>query len=762
MADKIDSNVTGLRFAEELTLKVLPSFTDPVAATGALTFGGPGNGGTLATGTLTFSGPGTDGEVIVIGSRTYTLRNSISATANAVLIGASAAATAENLRRAINLDGVSGTNYGSSTTIHANVSAANVGAVVTVTAKAVGTAANAYATTTTSAAASWGAATMTGGAAGDQYVIGSRTYNLVSVLSSPTAANEILLGASAAATAANLTAAINAEAGIGGIYSVGTTIHPQVSAALVGSVVNLTAKTAGAAANSFATTETSSAASFAAATLLGGADAIGIPPNWHALEPNSYSDFGGQIATVSRNPINPSRQRKKGVTSDLDASGGFNQDLTFDNTTRLLQGFFFADIREKKTTRPMNSAAVVITGVSNAGAPPDEISAASGLLGFLANQLVLCSGFGTTANNGVKLVTSGSTNTALNVVNDSMVTEASPPAAATVKAVGYQFDSATVNITMNGSLVRLTRASGAFDMTTLGLIPGEWIFLGGDGAAFQFANNYGFARVQSVAATFIQFDKVSWAPTAETGTGKTVRIFFGDVLKNENAPSLIKRRTYQLERTLGEDDDGTMSEYLVGAVANEFTLNVAQADKVTADLAFIAVDNEQRTGLQGLKDGARPTLVSSSAYNTSSDFARIKLTLADPDNASPTPLFGFATEMTLSVNNNASPNKAIGVLGAFDVSVGTFEVGGSMTAYFSDINAVRAVRENSDVTLDWIVVKDNRGIVFDIPLLSLGDGRLSVEQDQPITIPLETNAAESSFGHTLLLGSFSYLPDLAG
>jgi len=54
--------------------------------------------------------------------------------------------------------------------------------------------------------------------------------------------------------------------------------------------------------------------------------------------------------------------------------------------------------------------------------------------------------------------------------------------------------------------------------------------------------------------------------------------------------------------------------------------------------------------------------------------------------------------------------------------------------------------------------KSGYAILFDIPLLSLGDGRLSVEQDQPITLPLELMAAESSFGHTLLFQYFPYLP----
>lgn len=479
-------------------------------------------------------------------------------------------------------------------------------------------------------------------------------------------------------------------------------------------------------------------------------------PVWYPLEPNSYSDFGGQIATVARNPINPSRQRKKGVTTDLDASGGFNQDLTFNNTTRLLQGFFFADIREKPTTAPMNSAAVVLTGIL---ATNDDYTAASGLpTTTLAGDLLYASGFGVTANNGLKTASAAGTGTAWSV-NESLTDEASPPAAAKVEVVGHQFGSGTSAITLNGNLVRLTEST--LNLTTLPLIPGEWIFLGDDTAGNRFANNVGFARIATIASGYLEFDKVQWTPQAEAGTGKTIRIYYGNVLKNEDDPTDIVRRTYQVERTLGQDANGTMSEYLVGACANELTINVAQADKVTIDLAFVAVDNEQRNGATGVKAGTRPALTAEDAYNTSSDFSRIKLASVDPTDSTVDPLFAYATELTLTLNNNVTPNKAIGVLGAFDTSAGTFAVGGNLTAYFATIEAVQAVRDNEDVTLDIIMVKDNKGLLFDIPLLSLGDGRLGVEQDQAITLPLETTAAESTFGHTLLFQSFAYLPDIA-
>jgi len=589
----------------------------------------------------------------------------------------------------------------------------------------------------------------------DEVVIGSVTYTLVDAL---TGANDVLIGGSAAATAANLVAAINGAAGAGTTYGTGTVAHPDVSAELSGAAVAVTARVGGVAGNSIATTETGTGTSWAAATLGGGVAADGTAPTWYVLEPNSYNDFGGQLTLVSRNPINPSRQRKKGVITDLEASGGFGQDFTQTNYTRLLQGVCFADMREKATNIPMNGDAIPFSGVAGS-----TYTLGSGTVGsgFVGGDLVKGSGFAQAGNNGLKLVSSSTATTI--VVSGALVSEASPPADAKVQKVGVQLASATANVDVSGSYPRLVRASGAFDFTTLGLTPGEWLFIGGDLTTERFTNavNNGLVRVRQVGAAFIEFDKTNGTMVTETGTGKTIRLFLGNVIRNEKDPTLIKRRTYQLERTLGQDTNGTMSEYLVGAVANEFTLNVAQADKVTADITFIAVDNEQRTGLEGLKDGARPDLVESPAFNTSSDFSRIKLHAITAGNTNPAPLFAFLTELSLTVNNNVSANKAVGHLGAIDVSMGTFQVSGNITAYFSSIEAVQAVRNNEDVALDFALVKNNAGFVFDVPLIALGDGRLNVEQDQPITLPLTTDAAEGEHGYTLLINEFPYLPNLA-
>lgn len=311
------------------------------------------------------------------------------------------------------------------------------------------------------------------------------------------------------------------------------------------------------------------------------------------------------------------------------------------------------------------------------------------------------------------------------------------------------------------------------DLASLGLVPGEWIWIGdaGTGEDFVNAENNGWARVKVIGADYLELDKTSDTMVVETGTGLTIRLYFGRVLKNEADHADIIRRSYQLERTLGAPDDSSpnalQSEYLVGSVPNTVTFNFQTAEKITVDLAFVATDNEQRTAGTGVKSGTRPTLVSGDAYDTSNDFSRLKMTILDPVDSNPTALFAFLTDFTLAINNNVSPNKAISVLGAFDVTAGQFNVDGNATAYFSNVTAVAAVRANSDVTMDFAVVKARTvgldtiysGILVDIPLMTLGDGRLNVEQDQPITLPLAMPAAaDRVFNHTLLMQFFDYLP----
>lgn len=481
-----------------------------------------------------------------------------------------------------------------------------------------------------------------------------------------------------------------------------------------------------------------------------------VTPNWIPLEPNSYGDFGAKITTVSRNPINPTRQKQKGVVSGLEASASFAMDLTHKNHLTFMQGFLFALAREKPTTTPLNGSAVPTTAVATADSSY-AISAPTAAL-FKAGHVFRASGFVGANNNGIKVA---GTPVAGKVISTTALTiEASPPASAKLEVIGFQFPSADVQITMVSGLPRLVAT--VTDMTTIGLNKGEWIYLGSDTVGERFAVNTGWARVGDITTTYLQFDKVSWAsPAVEAGTGKTIRIYMGAVVKNESDPALIVRQTYQFERTLGSDANGVMSEYVSGAVGNELTIDIKQEDKVTLDLAFVACDSIARTGLEGVKSGTRPSLVASGAFNSSDNLARVALSVLDSTTATPVPLVAFVTDISLKLGNSVSGNKAVGILGNFDTSAGQLDIGGSLTGYFQDTRAVKSVRNNDSITLDMILSNDNTGIAFDIPLLTLGNGMPKVEQDKPITLPLDTMGVESPFGHTIMYVNFPYLPTIA-
>lgn len=102
-----------------------------------------------------------------------------------------------------------------------------------------------------------------------------------------TTANEILIGASAAASLANLKSAINLD-GTVGVYGSATVIHPTVAAgAITATTLKLYAKTAGTGGNSLASSETSGHLSFGGANFTGGAASTGVSPILYVPQHNT-------------------------------------------------------------------------------------------------------------------------------------------------------------------------------------------------------------------------------------------------------------------------------------------------------------------------------------------------------------------------------------------------------------------------------------------------------------------------------------------
>jgi hypothetical protein len=507
--------------------------------------------------------------------------------------------------------------------------------------------------------------------------------------------------------------------------------------------------------------------------------AIGVLPAaasqfWIPFEPNSYKEFGTKIKTVARQPINAGRQLKKGVLVDIDSSAGFNTDLTQGNLQDILQGFFFASYI-LKTQEVATSVSITTNN--------HFIEATNSAL--VVGDLVFTSGYTNLANNGLHLVNSVSTVNV--VVNETLVAE-TPPTTNSIVNVGFQFTAGDAKINVSGSFPELTTTTK--DLTTLGLTVGEFIFIGGDGAtAFFDAGNNGFARIYSISAHAIQFDKTAGTMIADDGTSTgsggtalTIRIFFGRVLFNQQPPNIV-RTTYTLEQILGYNNSSSVgnqqAQYIVGAVADEFTFNIKTANKLTCDLSFVGLYgqtiDENVSGANTLLSKAAvlagsaanaPAIPESSAFNDSSNQVRSKLSIFAEGSPNPTPFFAYAQDVGLTVKNNLLPDKAVGVLGAFEVTTGFFVVSGKITAYFADTESINAVQTNANITYDTQFVNNNAGFCIDVPVITLSGGLPKVEINKPITIDFDLQAASGSFNnvnqnYTMLLVFYDYLPTLA-
>ncbi len=484
---------------------------------------------------------------------------------------------------------------------------------------------------------------------------------------------------------------------------------------------------------------------------------------WYGLEPNSYANYGAAIKVVSRTPIEAQRSRKRGTTTDYDASGGIGIDFTRTALHRLMQGVFFADAREQPATQPINGSAVPMLATT-----ATTYNAASGLTPFnIPNLLIFASGFAVPACNGLKVVTSA---TATAITTTGLGVEASPPAAAKLTAVGKQFAAGDLVATVAAGILTLTSTANALPV----LLPGSWIYIGGDTAVTQFATlARGMVRVRTSTAAALGVDECMLfggaAPVSDAGATKTIQIFFGSlVIKNENDPALIKRRTWNLERQMGPGNVtpfGTQAEYLEGAVTNEFTVNVPGQDKITCDMTFLALTNAFRTGGTGdvIKTGTRVASLGEDCYNTSSDFKFNKVfVIPSVDSSNHTPLIGYATECSISVKNNCTVDKAVGVAGGIDVNPGLFEVDASISAYFAYVDALQAVRANSDVGyVNGAISPKQWGFLYDMPYMQLATDGAEVELNTSMKVPLEAQAVQSKFGHTLLYQYWEYLPLVA-
>lgn len=493
---------------------------------------------------------------------------------------------------------------------------------------------------------------------------------------------------------------------------------------------------------------------------------IGVLPaaadqHWLQMEPNSYTDFGNTVTKVARNTINPTRKRGKGGVTDVEATAGFEHDLVPVWLLRVIRGFFFTDGDELAgTTDPLDIADRV--AVSDVDAALDRFTFASGPV-FSQNQIIVADGFTESANNGMHVVTAAAATTV--TCGGSSLADETPTSAARLRVCGFRFATGDIVASVSGDFLVLTNdgSTAPWTASTININIGDTIFIGGDAAGNQLtALGTGYARVVSVSASTLLLKDFTGTVAADDGVDTALDVFFPTVaFRDEPSAANIVRRSYQLERSLGEDDDGDQAEYIKGCVPNELTINIPEADKITLAFGYVALDRETIAGTGTLKSAAAgATLHSAEAeefFNTSTDIFVARLV----KDVGQTSLVSYLESLDITINNGVSPNKGVGVVGAFDFSTGDFEVDGSVNAYFDTVAVMDAIRDNDDVALQIIGAKDNEGFAIALPVVTLSGGQGDIQSDAPIMLPLELMASAPASGVTFAYNYFAYLPDAA-
>ena len=212
---------------------------------------------------------------------------------------------------------------------------------------------------------------------------------------------------------------------------------------------------------------------------------------------------------------------------------------------------------------------------------------------------------------------------------------------------------------------------------------------------------------------------------AEAST--TVDIFWGITIHNEKDIDKIRRTTYTIEERLGyADQEQTIPQasYVSGCVPSELTITVENSALSKIQYQFTGCRFYTKKGTLATGDRLEPW--DEKGYNNANEVylaclsACLSIVDADAETTKPDPLFAYMSSGNITINNNTSENKAVGVLGNFDVSVGKFDVTASPNVFMTDVEAITAMQNNIDVGMQVIMSRNNEGVIFDIPMMGLG------------------------------------------
>lgn len=443
--------------------------------------------------------------------------------------------------------------------------------------------------------------------------------------------------------------------------------------------------------------------------------------------------------TVISNELVADRQILDVIPVGFEAGGDVPMETSFgalDTPFRAnaLSEWIFAAVRSNEL------GVTNITAVSATAYTVLTTGATKGNSGLPAvGMLFRAAGFGAVGNN--RLFRAAATTSATSIVMTAGTIEASPPVGARLKAVGFEGASGDITATSTGL------ASTALDFTTMGLGIGEWLWVGGGAVGQQFADpdNKGFVRISGpVTATAIPLDNLPVGWGVDAGTGKTIRCFFGDYIRNG-----VTKRSHSLEVQY-QDLAPVLYDVHTGMVSASLAVSLQARAIVEVTQTWMGLNTTTgSTRIAGATDKAAPTF---DIMNSSSNVGQLYengLAVTGPN---------FVVGVTLTMANNLRRRNAVGSSGSVAIALGRVAVDGTMSTYFGD-NTVRQKVLSSVASSFMTAIVDPagpRGYLLDFPKIKFIEGDPStpgVDQDRMLDAKFQA-VKHPTFGYTYHIQRF--------
>jgi hypothetical protein len=484
---------------------------------------------------------------------------------------------------------------------------------------------------------------------------------------------------------------------------------------------------------------------------------IGVAPTsgWRQLQPDpgGIQDFYPQFKKVAISPLSKNRMPYKSEPVDLDTAPKIVQHLSKDLLDIFSEGCFLA-----KTKHPGGTGLSYFTPTAFTAT---TITVAT--LGALQqNTLLFVRGAKQAANNGLRAVGAASTGTSITVTGGAAETVSGYYV--TAEVAGWRGASGDIGIDVNGNIT-----STVADFTTMGLVPGMFVWVGGTAGtanAFATAAYRGLAQILTVAAHLVTLQRRSWAiGAADTGATKTIDLYFGRWLRNVAFDDTdYIEPSWSLELSLpGADVAGaTDYAYARGSMVTMLEVDAPLTSLITATVSFVGLSMTDPTTARdtGAATAALP-LAYQGMNSAGGEFVRPPR-ITDPNNVTAGAEAIVCQDVSswkLSINNNVKGQKQQGFFGSARMIVGKCNVGVDLVLFYVQPDSQKAIRDNRQLRFDVGIRNNDGGVVFDVPAFNYDGGSLDTPANDAVTLSSTANAfPDAIFNYEIGMTLFAYLP----